>query len=109
MDECLEGGAVHIDQFVEAVDQRVGGHRGGQRALVGHDLELGDGFGRQVEHFADGLGLFGGEGHLAEQAGGDPFLAEADGLGEVGPLEALGNLAFDDEIGDVFAFHVSLL
>lgn len=35
VDECLEGGAVRIDQFLEAVDQRVGGADVGGGLLQG--------------------------------------------------------------------------
>jgi hypothetical protein len=38
---------------------------------------------------------------LAEQAGGGPLFALAEGLGDVGPLDAFLDLGGDDLFGDV--------
>jgi len=99
------GGAVDVDELVEAIDQRIGGHRGRQRPLVGHLLQEEHRLLGQIEQLTYGLGLFLGHLHLAQAGGGRPLLALADRLRDRGPLDARFHLAKDDEVGDVLALH----
>ncbi len=109
VDQLLEGRAVNVDELVEAVDQRIGRHGGGQCAFVRHHLQQLHGRGVEVEQRANHSGLFGTEGHLAQASGGHPLLALAHGLGHVRPVQAFGNLGSDDGLGHVVAIHGSSL
>src|SRR5690606_29090019 len=66
MDELLDGRTVHADDLVPAIDQRVRGYRAGQRSLVRHNLQPGDGLVRQFEQLPQDLGLRLVEGHLTQ-------------------------------------------
>src|SRR5690606_39264682 len=68
-----------------------------------------DGFRRQLQQLANGLCLFTGQGHLAQQGGGGPFLALADGVGQLAPGQVLPLLGQHDHFGDVVAIHLALL
>ena len=109
MDELLDGGAVHVDNFISAVDQWVGGHRSGKRAFVGHHLQPLLLFRVQAKNFANDLGLLGIQHHLAQAGGGGPFFAQAHFLGHRFPGDAFADLAGDDFFGDVVAVHKSFL
>ena len=86
VNEFLDGAAIDTHQFVEAIDEGIGWHGRGQRALVGDDLQQVHRLVGQVEHRPDLFGLLSGQCHLAQQGGGCPLLALAGGLGELRPL-----------------------
>ncbi len=98
MNQFLDRSAIHADDFVPAVDQRIGRHRGLERSLVRHDLQPRDGLVRQPENLAGNLGLVLAEGHLAEARGRCPFLALADLPGNLTPLQALRDLGGNDHL-----------
>ena len=60
----------------------------------------------QAENLANHLGLFVIKGHLAQAVGGDPFVTQADFLGNVFLFDAFGDLDDDDFFSDVVAVHV---
>ena len=109
MDQLLDGGAIDADDFIPAVDQRVGGHGRWQRSLVGHDLKPLLLLNREAKNLADDLGLFVVQRHLAQAGGGDPLLALANFFGHGFPLDALGHFDGDDFFGDFVAVHADSL
>ena len=105
LDQALDGGPVDLDQFVEAVDEGVGGDGLSEAAAVGrHGQPLGF-LVREVEDGGGGLRLGFVHGHLAEQRAGRPLLGIAHFLGDFGPGQALGQLGGDDLFGDFGSVH----
>src|SRR5690606_8687785 len=103
VNQLLDGGAVHADDFVPAVDEWISGHGGGQCTFVGHDLQPGHRLVGQFEQVTQRLGLGLVEGHLAQTAGGDKLLRQPHHLGNLLPFKALAHLAGDDQTGNFFA------
>ena len=75
MNQFLDCGTINGDDFVPAVNQRIGGDTGRQRPLVGRDLEPGDRLVGKSEDSADLFCLLLIERHLAKAPGRRPFLA----------------------------------
>jgi hypothetical protein len=105
MDQFLDGGAVHADDFVPAVDQRIGRHGAWQRAFVRHDLQPRGFLVGEAEQLLRLVGLFAVEGHLAEQRGGGPFFTLSEFLGQIAPAQAFGDFGRDDFLRDLIAVH----
>ncbi|MNR13919.1 hypothetical protein D3C85_1303570 [compost metagenome] len=103
MDEFFDGGAVDIDQFVPAVDQRICRYGSGQRSFVGHDLQPRYRFIREAQDFADGFSLSFIESHLTQASCCSPFFGHAHGLGNLTPLEAFTNFRRNNQFRDFFA------
>jgi hypothetical protein len=77
VNQLLESCAVHLHQLVQAVDQRIGRHSGGQRAFVGRRLQPLLLLCAEPEDLAQHLGLLRRGRYLAQTQGRGPFLGLA--------------------------------
>src|SRR5690606_12821546 len=103
VNQLLDGGAVHADDFVPAVDEGIGGHGGGQCTFVGHDLQPGHRLVGQFEQVTQRLGLGLVEGHLDQTVGVDNLRRLPHDLGNLLPSTAPARIAGDDPPGNFFA------
>ena len=110
LDQFLPGRAVDLHQLVKPVDQRVGRHRGRQRAAIGDLLKQGLLVGVEIEQFRRTLDLFGAQFHLAQKCRSQIDRRAAADLGSDRlPSEALGALGGEDLASQLVTGHQPLL
>src|SRR5215469_5719942 len=91
LDQLLPGGAVNLNQLVEAIDQGIGRHRGRQRAAIGDLLQQAFFVFGEVEQLSRAFGLLRAQLHLSHQCGGQIHRrAAADFSNDRLPAEAFG-------------------
>src|ERR1700738_2686300 len=98
MNQFLDCGTINGDDFVPAVNQRIGGDGGRWRPFVGRDLEPGDRLVGKSEDSADLFRLLLIERHLAKAPGCRPFLALPDRPGNLSPAYVFLDLGCADRV-----------
>jgi len=111
LDQRLHRGAIDVHHLIKPVDQRIGRHRGRQRAAIGHGHQKRDFLIREVqaERIARLRRLVLGQRDLPHQRGGGPFLGLADGRGHIGPFDAVESLVRDDLFRQFGTGHFGIL
>src|ERR1700742_56564 len=105
VDELFELRSVDLQGLVEAVDGRVGGHRGGLRGAYGHRRQQRDRRLVEAKHLDQHLAEFSRNGVLAEQRRRGPDDRSVDGIGQLLPGQALGQSGDDNLLGNLVARH----